>query len=84
MKDARSDDPAVGPRSGAPFNPTDPPPEPDETVGDRSAAARPRAMPIGIPIDPATYDRLKREAGSPHPPSDSAQEDPSEPPSDES
>jgi hypothetical protein len=83
VKDAHSEEPAVGPRSGAPFNPTDPPTEPDESDGNRSAAGRPRAMPIGIPLDQETYERLKRDPASPHPPSDHAQEDPSAFPEDE-
>jgi hypothetical protein len=62
------------PRSGVPFNPTDLPPESDEA--ERAGTAKePRAMPLGIPIDRDTYERLKRDSSNPKLQSNCAQED---------
>jgi hypothetical protein len=76
MPRTKGDTMAKDPQTGVPFRPTDLPADPDEAEQARSTKGGARPMPYGIPIDRATYERLKDDPGAPK--TDWAQED--EPP----
>lgn len=59
---------------GAPFSPLDIPDEPAEGEAER-AGRQPRSVPIGRPISPEAYERLKTEPGAPDSETGCAQED---------
>lgn len=57
--------------AGTPFSPADL----EEEEQEREDAKRPRSKPIGRPMSPEAYDRLKERSGAPEPQTECAQED---------